>query len=151
MKQYLIVIRIVFVSEVSCKFSFVTFTNNMAPLLGISFSFSDVISSALSSRALFFLQILTNIPSSMTSTIFLSIVGFILLLCWFVNKVLTVIKIPPHQEQVHTSLPPCWLPSPFHCRFNTKVTTSSIKHGGTNTLYNFMEKFFRTKRLHKRI
>ena len=121
MKQYLI--RIVFVSEGSCKFSFVTL--NMAPLLGISFSFSDSISSALSSRALFFLQILTNIPSSMTSTIFLSIFGFIsiLILCWFVNKVLTVIKISPHQEHVHTSLPPCWLPLPFGSRFNTKVTT----------------------------
>ena len=121
MKQYLI--RIVFVPEVSCKFSFVTF--NMAPLLGISFSFSDLISSALSSRTLFLLQILTNIPSSMTSTIFLSIFGFIsiLLLCWFVNKVLTIIKICPHQEHVHTSLPPCWLPLPFDSRFNTKVTT----------------------------
>ena len=28
---------------------------------------------------------------------------------------------------------------------------SSIEHGGTSTLYNFMEKFFGTKRLHKRI
>ena len=63
MKQYLI--RIVFVSEVSCKFSFVTF--NLAPLLGVSFSFSDLIPH----------QILTNIPFSMTSTIFLSICRFI--------------------------------------------------------------------------
>ena len=102
MKQYLI--RIVFVSEVGCKFSFVTF--NMAPLLGISFSFSDLIYSALS-RTLFFHQILTNIPSSMTSTIFLSI----------------IIKISPH---VHTSLPPCWLPLPFDSQFNTKVTHNSL-------------------------
>ena len=91
MKQYLI--RIVFVSEVSCKCSFVTF--NMAPSLGISFSFSDLISSALS-RALFFHQILTNIPPSMTSTIFLSIFGS-LLLCWFVNKVLK-----PSSRYLHT-------------------------------------------------
>ena len=121
MKQYLI--RIVFVCEVSCKFTFVTF--NMAPLLGISFSFSDLISSALS-RALFFHQILTNIPSSMTSTIFLSIFGFIsicaaVLVCKQNSK--SAIKISPRQEHVHTSLPPCWLPLPFGSRFNTKVTT----------------------------
>ena len=71
MQQYLI--RIVFVSEVSCKFCFVTF--NMAPLLGISFSFSDLIFGTQQSS--FFHHILTNIPSSMTSTIFLSIFGFI--------------------------------------------------------------------------
>ena len=90
MKQYLI--RIVLVSEVSCKFSFVMF--NMAPLLGLSFSFSDLISH----------QILTNIPSSMTSTIFLSICRFIsifasVLFCKQSFK--TVIKISSHPEHVH--------------------------------------------------
>ena len=32
-----------------------------------------------------------------------------------------------------------------------KDQISSIEHGGTSTLYNFIEKFFGTKRLHKRI
>ena len=36
----------------------------------------------------------------------------------------------------------------FEARLNNP---SSIEHGGTSTLYNFMEKFFGTKRLHKRI
>ena len=91
-KQYLI--RIVLVSEVSCKFSFVTF--NMAPLLGLSFSFSDLISH----------QILTNIPSSMTFTIFLSIDLYLsLLLCCFVNKVIKLSSRYPHTRS--TCIPPC--------------------------------------------
>ena len=125
MKQYLI--RIVLVSEVSCKFSFVTF--NMAPLLGLSFSFSDSISH----------QILTNIPPSMISTIFLSICRFIsifasVLFCKQSFK--TVIKISSHQEHVHTSLPPCWLPLPFDSNYKleghnlfhqrTTITTSRL-------------------------
>ena len=87
MKQYLL--RIVLVSELSCKFSFVMF--NMASLLGVGFSFSDLISH----------QILTNIPSSMTSTLFLSICRFIsifasVLFCKQSFK--TVIKISSHPE-----------------------------------------------------
>ena len=35
--------------------------------------------------------------------------------------------------------------------FISRQISSSIEHGGTSTLYNFMEKFFGTKRLHKRI
>ena len=109
MKQYLI--RIILVSEASCKFSFVTF--NMAPLLGLSFSFSDLISH----------KILTNTPSSMTSTIFLSICRFIsifasVLFCKQSFKI--VIKISSHLEHVHTSLPPCWLPLPFDSRLQTE-------------------------------
>ena len=108
MKQYLI--RIVLVSEVSCKFSFVTF--DMAPLLGLSFSFSDLISH----------QILTNIPSSMTSTIFLSICRFIsifasVLFCKQIFK--TVIKISSTPEARAYILPPCWLLLPFDSRLQT--------------------------------
>ena len=131
MKQYLT--RIVLVSEVSCKFSFVTF--NMAPLLGLSFSFSDLISH----------QILTNIPSSMTSTIFLSICRFIsiftsLLFCKQSFK--TVIKISLHPEHVHTSLPPCWLSLPFDSRL-LKLEGHNLFHQRTtitNSRLSFQSK-----------
>ena len=107
MKQYLI--RIVLVSEVSCKFSFVTL--NMVPLLGVSFSFSDLISH----------QILTNIPSFMPSTIFLSICRFISIFVsvLFCKQSFKAVKISSHSEHVHTSLPPCWLPLPFDSRLQT--------------------------------
>ena len=121
-KQYLI--RIVLVSEVSSKFSFVTF--NMAPLLGLSFSFSDLIYSALS-RSLFFHKILTNIPSSMTFTIFLSISRFVSIFVFVLfckQSFKTVIKISSHPEHVHTSLPPCWLPLPFDSRLQRSQLTS---------------------------
>ena len=110
MKQYLI--RIVLVSKVSCKFSFVTF--NMAPLLGLSFSFSDLISH----------QILTNIPAHFYDfhniskySRFISIFASVL---FCKQSFKTVIKISSHPEHVHASLPPCWLPLPFA---NWKVTT----------------------------
>ena len=96
MKQYLI--RIILCLKSAVKFSFVMF--NMAPLLGLSFSFSDLISSALS-RTLFFNQILTNISSSMTSTIFLSISRFITIFAselFCKQSFKTVIKISSHPE-----------------------------------------------------
>ena len=81
----------------------------------LAFFFSDLISSAeLFLPGFLFYQTLTNIPSSMTSTIFLSLSRLYLYLllssvssCKQSFKIFC--KISSHPEHVHTSLPPCWV------------------------------------------
>ena len=99
----------VLVSEVSDKFSFETFQYG-----ALSFLFSDLSSAEL------FHQMLTNIPSSMTSTILLSLSRSIFIFCVILQiKFKIFSKIPQTRtgpKHVDTSLPPCWLLLPFDSR-----------------------------------
>ena len=80
----------------------------------------------------------------MTSTIFLSISRFISIFALFRKQSFKiVIKISSYPKHVHTSLPPCWLPSPFDAQLqrsqllhDSHKANVSLTHGYRTTVAN---------------